>query len=263
MPVPSTIPPIGLMPEPPNRATDSPTIFYQKADTWVDHEYNHLQPEMNVSITGMNEWGVWANDTAIDVSADADRAEAAADAVADYKGDWVAGYNTTGYDAGDAVTYGTVGGIYASKIIDNLTEPTDGTVTSEWNYTAPSVKSITAGTNISVTGTDTEPIVSFDGASVSLTGAITEEVASMPADEINPANGTAQLKVMTVDSTFTEIMETGQYVVVRLTTGGFTPTWPAMTWIGGAEPTYTTTDDILFYQIGSEFCGAYIGSVVA
>jgi hypothetical protein len=53
--------------------------------------------------------------------------------VVNYKGDWIAGYETTGYSLGDVVSYSD-GFKYQSKVDNNLTEPTSQTTTSEWFY---------------------------------------------------------------------------------------------------------------------------------
>jgi len=51
----------------------------------------------------------------------------------EYKGDWVAGYETTGYSLGYSVTY-TDGKKYVSKLDTNLVEPTSETNTTEWDF---------------------------------------------------------------------------------------------------------------------------------
>jgi hypothetical protein len=50
-----------------------------------------------------------------------------------YKGDWIAGYETTGYSLGDVISYSD-GFKYQSKVDNNLTEPTSQTTTAEWFY---------------------------------------------------------------------------------------------------------------------------------
>jgi hypothetical protein len=50
-----------------------------------------------------------------------------------YKGDWIAGYETTGYSLGDVISYSD-GFKYQSKVDNNLTEPTSETTTAEWFY---------------------------------------------------------------------------------------------------------------------------------
>lgn len=52
---------------------------------------------------------------------------------ANYKGDWVAGYNTTGYTMGMSVSF-TDGQKYVSKINNNLISPITLTNTPEWDY---------------------------------------------------------------------------------------------------------------------------------
>jgi len=139
MSVTTTIPPTSSLPTPPNRASDTPVDFYTKADAYNDDIYNNFQPSVNTTVAAINTVGTEINATAVDVNADADRAESAADSLGTYRGDWVAGYNTTGYSVSDAVTYGSAGGLYTSKLNTNLIEPTESTETVDWKYDLPKV----------------------------------------------------------------------------------------------------------------------------
>jgi len=111
-----------------------------------------------------------------------------------------------------------------------------------------------------------EDIREIDGKATSsnpsFTGSITEEVAVCDL-VLEPDNGTVQTYTATGDFTLTDGLAEGQSMILRLTNGGWTTTFPTIVWINGSEPTLTTTDDIVFYKIDSNLCGAYIGSVVA
>lgn len=102
-------------------------------------------------------------------------------------------------------------------------------------------------------------------ASPAFTGSITEQVGTITT-VLTADNGTIVTRTMTADATFTDGLATGQSILLRLATGGFTPLGVlaiATNWIGGVLPTYTTTDDIVAYKIGAELRLSYIGSVVA
>jgi len=74
-----------------------------------------------------------ARDETVTAKEDAEDAATVAQSSSNYKGDWVAGYSTTGYSLGMSVTY-TDGMNYVSKIDNNLIEPTESTDTIEWHY---------------------------------------------------------------------------------------------------------------------------------
>ena len=75
-----------------------------------------------------------ANATAAATSADnAATSASIATGAANYTGDWVASYNTTGYSIGESASY-TDGFNYISKLDTNLVEPTTETNTAEWDF---------------------------------------------------------------------------------------------------------------------------------
>jgi len=87
----------------------------------------------NVNTTATNIDDV---NTVADNIVDIQNAEAnalIAQSAANYKGDWEADYEVTGYSQADSVTY-TDDKNYVSKVDTNLVEPTTGTETDEWNF---------------------------------------------------------------------------------------------------------------------------------
>jgi len=110
--------------------------FVEAYETTNDELSDNLVPELNELKDQENILSNWMNDTAIQVDSDAtSAAESAliANSNALYKGDWVVGYETTGYSLGFSVSY-TDGFRYVSKIDNNLIEPTTQTNTSEWDF---------------------------------------------------------------------------------------------------------------------------------
>lgn len=95
----------------------------------------------------------------------------------------------------------------------------------------------------------------------SITGSITEEVAVLSGNTLEPDNGTVQTFTMSSDVTFSDGLASGQYLSLTLTNGGYTPTWPTITWIGGSEPTLSTSDKIVFWKEGTTLYGKHIGFV--
>lgn len=89
-----------------------------------------------------------------------------------------------------------------------------------------------------------------------------ETVYTLTGTEINPANGTIQYKALSANTTFTETLESGQSVLLRIT-GGDTHvvTWPALTWVGGSAPTLTAADFVVVWKDAAGAFAAYVGSV--
>jgi hypothetical protein len=91
-----------------------------------------------------------------------------------------------------------------------------------------------------------------------------ETTYSLTGTDIDPANGSIQYKTLSADTTFTESLEDGQSVIVRLEGGDtYTVTYPTMTWIGSGgnvAPTLNgTKDTIVFWKESSTLYGAYVG----
>lgn len=91
-----------------------------------------------------------------------------------------------------------------------------------------------------------------------------ETTYSLTGTAIDPANGSIQYKTLAANTTFTESLEDGQSVIVRLEGGAtYTVTYPTMTWIGSGgnvAPTLNgTKDTIVFWKESSTLYGAYVG----
>lgn len=115
--------------------------------------------------------------------------------------------------------------------------------------------------------TTSEPGVSVDWqkavsfTNVEFDGSITEEVYALAGTELNPVNGTIQTKTIAAATTFTDALASGQSMVLMLTgAGSHTITWPTTTWTGGAAPTLTAADVIVFWKVATTLYSAYVGS---
>ncbi len=84
---------------------------------------------------------------------------------------------------------------------------------------------------------------------------------------LDPANGTIQYKSLGSNATFTDSLESGQSLLLRLENGStYVVTWPIITWVstnGNIAPILTAKDTIAFWKIDTTLYGAYIGSYVA
>jgi hypothetical protein len=83
---------------------------------------------------------------------------------------------------------------------------------------------------------------------------------------LDPANGSIQTSVLTGAPAFTDALESGQSLVLRLEGGAsFSVTWPTITWVstsGNVAPTLTAKDVLVFWKISTTLYGAYVGSYV-
>ncbi len=90
---------------------------------------------------------------------------------------------------------------------------------------------------------------------------LTEEVDVSLNTVITAANGTILKRTLTGNITFTDALTTGQSVTMELKNGAsYTVTWPAMMWSGGAAPTLTANDTLVFHRIDGTTFGVYIGA---
>ena len=95
---------------------------------------------------------------------------------------------------------------------------------------------------------------------------VVETVYNLSGTAIDPSNGNIQYKTIGGNTTFTDSLNTGESVILRLASASsYTITWPTVTWIkvgGSAAPTLTASDVLVFWKEGSTLYGAYVGSGV-
>ena len=98
-----------------------------------------------------------------------------------------------------------------------------------------------------------------------LTG-YTETVYALSGTVIDAANGTIQTKTLSGNTTFTESLADGQSVILGITAGAYSVTWPTTTWAkvggGGSAPTLVSTgvNWITLWQAGSTLYGSFLGT---
>lgn len=94
-----------------------------------------------------------------------------------------------------------------------------------------------------------------------INGEIEEQQYSLTGTDIDPANGTIQYKTLSANTTFTESLTDGEYVILMIDDGaGYTITWPTITWGGGSAPTLATSgySVIVLWQVNTVVYGATI-----
>jgi len=95
---------------------------------------------------------------------------------------------------------------------------------------------------------------------------VVETVYNLSGTAIDASNGNIQYKTIGANTTFTDSLNTGESVILRLASASsYTITWPTITWIkvgGSAAPTLTASDVVVLWKEGSTLYGAYVGSGV-
>lgn len=125
-------------------------------------------------------------------------------------------------------------------------------------------KDLTSGTNTFPTS-----LATLTGVQTltnkTLTG-YTETVYTLSGTVIDPANGTVQTKTLSANTTFTESIGDGQSVILGITAGAYSVTWPSVTWakVGGSgvAPTLTSTgvNWVVLWQVGGTLRGSFLGT---
>lgn len=98
-----------------------------------------------------------------------------------------------------------------------------------------------------------------------LTG-YTETVYNLTGTDIAVANGTIQTKTLAANTTFTESLADGQSVILGITAGAYSVTWPSVTWskVGGSGTAPTLTSSgvnwIILWQAGGVVRGSFMGT---
>lgn len=98
-----------------------------------------------------------------------------------------------------------------------------------------------------------------------LTG-YTETVYALSGTVIDVANGTIQTKTLSGNTTFTESIADGQSVILGITAGAYSVTWPTTTWtkVGGSGTAPTLTSSgvnwVVLWQVGGVLRGSFLGT---
>ena len=233
---------IRAIPAPGHRGTDIRETFVTKQEAYQDHQVTELRDDLTNMINQQNAVVAATNVVSESIVGNAQSiysAAAIAQVTANYVGDWVAGFNTTGYSIGETVSY-TAGNYYISKLDTNLVEPTSGTSTNEWEYFNPFV-------------VKDNPV---------FTGAVTEQTFVNTTGELNPNNGTIQQIVLSSNFILSDVIAEGQSLTLIVKNGSsFVLTYPALIeWSGVIAPVLGSSDILVFFKAFGTLYGTHIGS---
>ena len=135
----------------------------------------------------------------------------------------------------------------------------------------------TSATGVTIGGVCTATSFSGSGLGVAATGgtftgsvsfedAITENVYTITdgaSVDLDPDNGMIQQWTLGANRTATESLTTGQSVMLMVSAGSYTLTFPTITWVGGTAPTLAASGYtvIEIWKTASTLYGATVGDV--
>ena len=102
--------------------------------------------------------------------------------------------------------------------------------------------------------------------SVTFEDAINENVFAITdasSVALDPDNGMIQTWTLGANRTATDSLNAGQSVLLMITAGSYTLTWPTITWAGGSAPTLSTSSvtAIELWKVGTTLYAANVGNV--
>lgn len=101
---------------------------------------------------------------------------------------------------------------------------------------------------------------------IALNGGYTEQVFNLTGTVISPSNGSIQTKTLSANTTFTETLSNGQSVILGITAGAFSVTWPTMLWtkVGGSGTMPSLTSSgvnwVVLWKVDSTLRGNFLGT---
>jgi len=91
---------------------------------------------------------------------------------------------------------------------------------------------------------------------------MTVETLSGTSVDLDPNAGPIKTHTLSGATTYTESLAEGEYVLLHITAGSNSITWPTTTWIGGSAPSLATGSDetvIVLWKVGSTLYGNKVG----
>ena len=273
-------------PTAPTAVPDFPAIgdasYNTKAYDWATHMDATYPTEMQALATNAYNNAVEANADAVATAAD--RVQTGLDAVAT-AADRVATGLDVAATAADAASVLAMDKRYLGSFASNPTLDNQGAAlqTGAVCYNTTLSKVLTWNGSAWVEGiTAISGVASVNGATGAVTGiatltgaetltnktltGYTETVYALAGTVIDSANGTIQTKTLAANTTFTESLADGQSVILGITAGAYSVTWPSTTWakVGGSgtAPTLISTgvNWITLWQAGGTLYGSFLGT---
>jgi hypothetical protein len=105
----------------------------------------------------------------------------------------------------------------------------------------------------------------LSSVNLSVSGSVTEQVYAISGTTpvLEPDNGTIQTWTLTGDSTPTDGLSSGQYLILHIYDGtSYSITWPSVVWVGGSAPVLDPSNItiIMLWKVDSTIYGSNLGS---
>jgi len=151
--------------------------------------------------------------------------------------------------------------------VDTLNQNTTGSAAT---LTTPrAINGVNFDGSADITIADSTKIATSGGTftgSVTFEDAINETIFAISdasSVALDPDNGMIQTWTLGANRTATDSLTTGQSLLLMVTAGSNTLTWPTITWAGGSAPTLSTSSvtAIELWKVGSTLYGANVGDV--
>lgn len=229
---------ISAIPQGGQRGVQTRDAFVASQEAFQDHLHDNFDTEVNTFITQTNLVAgevTTARNESVSAKNDAQTASSVSQASANYKGTW-------------------------SSLTGALSVPSSVAHNGSFWLLNVNVADITLSepTNIN---TDWTKIENNNLTNPSITGSITEQSAVLPALALDPANGTVQYTTLTADTTLTDSLLDGQFMLLEVTYATFTLTLPTSTAINTLPDGSNTTDFYLFFKRGTTLYVSYSGGI--
>ena len=242
----------------------SPTTFFSDRETRLSEEATRI-PEQNTQATALNTFKTEANAVRDEVNGFKTAAETAQGLSEDARDASIVAQGLA--EDAQVAAEAAVASIPAGSINDSIT-----TLVDTWS--SSKINSLTTVANNTLTSTSTTEALSANmgktlkdaqdlkapAANPVFTGLITEQV-SVSTLTLG-ATSSVQTYTATANFTIVDDLVSGESVVFYITNGGFTPTYPTITWDNGAEPTLGTTDRLFFEKVNSVLYGFHTATFV-
>ena len=131
--------------------------------------------------------------------------------------------------------------------------------------TATTATNVSGNSQSAITSLGTLTSLTINGATTFNKEIVENVFAITDASSValDPANGTIQTWTLGANRTATDSLAAGESLLLMVTAGANSLTWPTMTWSGGAAPTLSSSGKtaVELWKVGSTLYGATIGDL--
>lgn len=195
----------------------SSSAYALAVETWLGENQNlsvelsALVPQLNTFVSEANTLGGNVSISESNVIAIESSIKTLVDNAVNYKGDWVANYNSgVGYALSDSISY-TDGNTYVSKIANNLVEPASLTNTAEWYFIAKGFVNVAVTANYTASANE---FLQVDTTTVAITVTLPLATAANDTIKFLDTKGTFDTNALTIARNGNTIMGVAEDMIV-------------------------------------------------